>query len=136
MCILPMLHCTRLLLQLLLIYCYYSYCLCVYIRVSVFVTMCFLFVDLNQYTVESTPMSPTRFISPNIFQHKACFTFKYYSNKYNTGRLSVFIKVASSNKSQVLPFWSEKVKKRKWQTIKILLHHENGFNQVSRLFLS
>lgn len=92
------------------------------------------FADINQYTIHSKPTDITSLKSPNIFQCKACFTFQYYSNDYfKKGRLFVFIKATSANKSQPLPFWSEEVKKGKWHKIKILLDHESGFNQVSRL---
>ena len=48
----------------------------------------------------------------------------------------MFIKSTRANKSQILPFWSEKVNTGKWQKIKILLYHESGFNQVSLFFKS
>jgi hypothetical protein len=90
-------------------------------------------LDLNQYTVRSYARRVTTLMSPRIFQRKACFMFQYYVPRYSSGYVFVFARNASNGK--FLPFGYKNVNydRGKWHTIKILLHFESGFDQVSRL---
>ena len=105
----------------------------------------FSILGLNQYTVRSKihnyysrpTLSALR--SPFIYEHNACFTFQYYETSigyYSDSRVSVFIRIA--NNSQLLPLWTKDIheERGKWRTIKILLAHQSGFNQVNRLFVN
>ena len=92
----------------------------------------FLFIlDINQYTVKSEALPISTLTSPKIFYRKACFTFQYFTSYYEKARVFVFIR--DINDGHLLPFWYKMIVHggREWQTMKILLDYESGFDQVS-----
>ena len=90
--------------------------------------------------MKSQAQDSTTLRSPKIFLRNACFTFQYFVRStifsyYSDGRVFVFARDASNG--QLLPLWHKHVyyDRGKWYTIMILLDHESGFDQVSRLYI-
>ena len=77
--------------------------------------------------------------SPKTFLRNVCFTFQYFVRTFVSlsHESRVFVFARDANNGQLLPLWQRGVDYDlgKWHTIMILLNHENGFDQVSRLFI-